>query len=158
MLLLTATVMAQNYDFSATASSGQTLYYKIIDASTVNVVYPNYYNGDYWSGYTKPTGTLTIPSSVTNSGTTYTVTAVGFDAFYNCAGLVAVNMPTTLTSIGNCAFKGCSMLAQIAVPEGVLSIGDSAFFAASMMTSVTLPNSLQLSEQEPSTGSLASQN
>lgn len=142
-LLMAFAVQAQNYDFSAIAPSGQTLYYKIIDGSSVNVVYPNYSNNDYWSGYTKPTGNLTIPSSVAYGGTSYAVTVIGFDAFYNCTGLQAVNMPTSLTSIANSAFNGCSMLTQVVVPEGVISIGDSAFYGASMVGSVTLPNTLQ---------------
>ncbi len=133
---------AQNYDFSATAPSGQTLYYKIMDASTVNVVYPQYANNDYWSGYTKPSGTLTIPSSVTNSGSTYTVISIDANAFYACSGIETLNMPTSLISIGNNAFYNCTNIYHIVIPEGVTTIGEYAFFGVSLAVDVSLPSTL----------------
>ena len=133
---------AQNFDFSATAPSGQTLYYKIMDTSTVNVVYPQYANNDYWSGYTKPTGTLTIPSVVTNSGISYTVTSIGAYAFYACSGIETLNMPTSLVSIGNNAFYNCTNINHIIIPEGVATIGEYAFYGVSMAGDISLPNTL----------------
>lgn len=142
IVMMATTLQAQNFDFSAAAPSGQTLYYKVMDSSTVSVVYPNYSNGDYWSGYTKPSLTLTIPSTVYNDGVTYTVTSVGFNAFYNCANLEAVNMPTTLTSIGDYAFYQCSYIYHIVIPEGVTSIGAYAFYGISLAYDVSLPSTL----------------
>ena len=142
ILMMTTSLMAQNFDFSATAPSGQTLYYKIMTPSTVSVVYPNYSNSDYWSGYTKPSGTLTIPSTVSNGGTTYTVTAVGFNAFYNCVGLEGVNMPTSLTAIGNYAYFGCTNLLHIVVPEGVTSVGEYAYNGCTLASDISLPSTL----------------
>ena len=69
--LCTLAAWAQNYDFSAVAPTGQTLYYNITSPSTVSVTYPATSSEDYyWSGYTTPTGSLTIPSTVTDGGTT----------------------------------------------------------------------------------------
>ena len=86
-ILLMAMALPQNvfaYDFSAVAPSGQTLYYKIVSGG-VRVTYPNL-DPVPWSYYTKPTGALTIPSTVTHSGTTYNVTSIGFKAFWGCTG------------------------------------------------------------------------
>ena len=105
-----AGAMAQeNYDFSA-VSGGNTLYYKITDAEstpkTVAVVselinYPYYY-------YIKPTGTLTIPETVSNGGTTYSVTSIGDWAFAYCDGITgSLTIPNSVDSIGKDAFSHC---------------------------------------------------
>lgn len=92
MLSLSSTTFAYNYDFSAVAPSGQTLYYRIIyDGTSVSVVCPNFsYSGGYF-GFTEPTGALTIPSIVSNGGSTYNVTAIWSNAFFNCSGLTTPN-------------------------------------------------------------------
>ncbi|MCI6962976.1 MAG: hypothetical protein MR734_04510, partial [Bacteroidales bacterium] len=62
---------AMAYDFSYT-HQGTTLYYNITSDNTVEVTYyDRYYNYDYVSG------DVVIPSSVTNNGTTYSVTSIG---------------------------------------------------------------------------------
>ena len=141
-MIMAVGATAQNFDFSAVAPSGQTLYYKIMDASSVSVVYPQYASGDFWNGYTKPTGTLSIPSTVTNAGTTYTVTSIGFNAFYECDNLFNITMPTSLTSIGNDAFYGCDSLQHIVIPEGVASVGDSSFYECELVQDISLPSTI----------------
>ena len=96
-VLLMAQALPQSvraYDFSAVAPSGQTLYYYLRANGTVGVDIPNdsaYYYSEVWDGYTKPTGALTIPQTVTNNGVTYDVTAIGNGAFYGCSGLTTPN-------------------------------------------------------------------
>lgn len=55
------------------------IYYDITSETdkTVEVVYD-------WLYYTKYTGTVVIPETVTYKGTTYSVTSVGSTAFINC--------------------------------------------------------------------------
>ena len=142
--LLALPMVASAYDFSAVAPNGQTLYYNINSGTTtVSITYPGTSNNSgYYSGYTLPTGDLTIPSNVTYNGTTYSVTSIGSYAFYNCSGLTSVTIPNSVTSIGNYAFHSCSGLTSVTIGNSVTSIGDYAFRFCSGLTSVTIPNSV----------------
>ena len=134
--------MGQNafpYDFSAVAPSGQTLYYNI-SGNTVTVTYPSPDEYPY-SGYTKPTGSLVIPSNVTYNGISYAITSIGDWAFSGCSGLTSVTIPNSVTSIGECAFVNCSGLTSVTIPNSITLIGDEAF-CCSGLTSVTIPNSV----------------
>jgi Flp pilus assembly protein protease CpaA len=93
-------------------------------------------------GSTEPTGALSIPSTVTNGGTTYTVTSIGNSAFAYCSGLTSVIIPTSVSSIGDDAFDGCNGLTSVTIPNSVTSIGDGAFWGCNDLTSVTIPNSV----------------
>ena len=125
-ILLMALAIPQNvkaYDFSAVAPSGQTLYYNIIDwnAQATSPYYRSY------NGYTKPTGSLTIPSSVSYGGHTYSINSIGESAFYSCTGLTSITIPNSVSSIGEIAFYDCTGLTSITIPNSVTSIGESAF-------------------------------
>ena len=133
------------YDFSAVAPSGQTLYYNIVDGNA-QVTSPGSY-GSY-SGYTEPTGSLTIPSSVSYGGHTYSVTQIGRDAFFGCSGLTSVTIPNSVTQIGGYAFYGCSGLTSVTIPNSVTQIGGYAFYGCSGMTSVTIGSSVTQIGQE----------
>ena len=121
---------AMAYDFSYTYQ-GKTLYYNITSSNTVQV-----------ANYNSVSGAVVIPSSVTNNGTTYSVTSIGYMAFYECSGLTSVTIPNSVTSIGADAFYECSRLTSVTIPNSVISIGNSAFAGCSSLTSVTIPNSL----------------
>ena len=139
--------MAERYDFTA-VSDGTTLYYKITDAAakTVEVVSElEYESPDYESYTTAPTGTLTIPESVSNDGTTYSVTSIGDEAFRDCSGLTgSLTIPNSVTSIGDYAFDGCSSFdGSLTIPKSVTSIGNYAFYGCSALTGLlTIPNSV----------------
>ncbi len=83
-----------------------------------------------------------IPSSVSYSGKTYQVTAIGESAFQNCSTLKSVTIPNCITSIGVYAFRGCTGLTSVAIPNSVTSIRGGAFQDCSGLTSVTIPNSI----------------
>ena len=109
LLLLTAfSFTASAYDFYATASSGQRIYFNILSDSTVSVTYPRFYNNSYYYGFTKPTGNLIIPSTVTQNSQLYHVVSIGANAFYSCTGLTAVSIPSSVTIINDGAFNHCS--------------------------------------------------
>ena len=129
------------HDFSSVASTGQTLYYKIISGTTnVEVTYPGITYG--YSGFTAPSGALTIPSTVTNNGITYSVTNIGNSAFEECNSLTSVTIPSSVTSIGNRAFSYCHLLNSVSIPNSVTIIGASAFDDCYSLKNVTIGNSV----------------
>ncbi len=109
------------------------LKYKVTDATAKTVTLTRY--------VTKPTGELTIPATVTNESTEYSVTSIGSDAFLNCSSLTAVTIPDGVTSIGSYAFRSCSSLTAVTIPEGVATIGNYAFGYCSSLTAVNIPAS-----------------
>ena len=110
---------------------------------------------------------IVIPNTVDYLSKTYTVSAIGGDAFSNKIqinepltsitlpnslkeiemnafeghSLTAINFPESLVSIGNAAFKG-NGLTSISLPNGLRSIGDNAF-ENNEITSLNLPESLE---------------
>ncbi len=147
---------------ASVAPSGQTLYY-IIRGDTAIVTYPSDWFDNYWGSFTKPTGNLIIPDSVTLFGNTYPVTAIGTDAFTYCVGLTSVVIPNTvkyiedeafyrtyITSvtlsdsvkiIGDWAFKDC-YFDSIILPHGLKAIGEAAFMDCIYLTSINIPNTV----------------
>ena len=88
------------------------------------------------------TGTVTIPTSVTNGQKTYSVTGIAYQAFYKCTGLTSVSIPESVKSIADWTFYECTGLTSITIPDGVTTIGDRAFYGCSALTSVTMGNSV----------------
>ena len=128
------------YDFSAVAPTGQTLYYNIV-SGWVEVTYPGT-SSDIWGGYTKPAGVLTIPSTVTYSGNTYSVRRIGTAAFKSCTGLTSVTIPNSVVVFLDQVFSGCTSLTSVAIPNSVTYISSYAFYGCTGLTSITIPNSV----------------
>lgn len=143
VLLLANVAHAQTHDFSAVAPSGQTLYYKIVDGEA-RVVRP----GSHYEYENYVTGDLTIPSTVSYNGITYTVSALGtewndpYGAFERCENLISVVIPNTVTVIGNSSFERCTGLISLSIPSSVVSIKNGAFEECTSLTSITIPNSV----------------
>ncbi len=91
---------------------------------------------------TKPTtpGAVSIPSSVTIEGSTFSVTSIGNSAFSYCSGLTSIEIPNSVTSIGNSAFFDCSGLTSIEIPNSVTSIGEIAFYSCSSLERIVVEN------------------
>ena len=101
------------------------------------------YRGSSSTAYSNEyAGVVTIPASVTYSGTTYSVTSIGDYAFYECSSLTSVMIPNSVTSIGDYAFYGCTGLTSVTIPNSVTNIGDRAFSGCSGLTSVAIPESV----------------
>ena len=86
--------------------------------------------------------TVTISETVTYNGTTYSVTSIGDDAFFDCRSLTSITIPNSVTSIGDRAFAYCSSLTSITIGNSVTSIGEEAFGECRLLTSITIPNSV----------------
>ena len=124
------------YDFKS-----DNLYYNITNNSepySVEVTYQDYDSRINYSNLS----TIIIPETVTDNGTTYSVTTIGERAFQYCSGLTSITIPNSVKSIGSVAFYGCSRLSSITIPNSVTSIGGSAFAYCESLTSVTIPNSV----------------
>lgn len=84
------------------------------------------------------TGDVVIPESVTYDDVVYSVTSIGYYAFYQCSNLTSVTIPDGVTSIADGAFSGCSGLTSITIPNSVTTIGTHAFQLCEGLTSVTI--------------------
>lgn len=117
------------------------IYYHIdnADAKTVSVIY-KIYDEENHTPVSDYTGVVTIPSSVENSGVTYTVNAIYTDAFLDCTGVTAVNLPSTLETIGEEAFKGCTGISSFTLPASLKEIQKSAFSGCEGITTMVIPN------------------
>lgn len=91
----------------------------------------------YLEGTPAYSGAITIPQTVEFEGVTYTVTALGEEAFSSCTGLSSLSLPPTIRSIGAYCFYNCS-LASLQLPDSLRSIGNQAFLY-SYVTSLHLP-------------------
>ena len=87
-------------------------------------------------------GEVTIPEFVTCNGNTYSVTAIGYGAFYGCTDLTSISIPNSVTSIGIRAFAECSSLITITIPSNVTSIPFDAFCDCTCLRVVNIPNSV----------------
>ncbi len=85
-----------------------------------------------------PTGELTIPLTVINSSTTYTITSIEYGAFYNYTSLTSIDIPLGVINIGIGAFNSCTGLTSVNIPLSVEYIGWYAFHDCSSLTSVTV--------------------
>ena len=79
---------------------------------------------------------VTVPATVTHKGITFTVTAIGDWAFWNCKELTSVTIPSSVTTIGEAAFRDCSGLTSVSIPNSVTTIGERAFWNCSSLRNV----------------------
>ncbi len=80
-----------------------------------------------------PDGVIDIPDTVTSSGQSYKVTAIGDSAFESLSTPINVSsvfIPATVRSIGGSAFSYCNALTTVTFAEDsqLKSIGGSAFY------------------------------
>ena len=97
--------------------------------------------------YTGSASSLTIPETVSYGGTTYTVTAIGNEAFGKSYGTTDLStteivIPGTVKTIGYSAFEGSSSIKKITIGEGVQSIGERAFYGLTGLTEISFPESV----------------
>jgi predicted DNA-binding protein len=83
---------------------------------------------------------IVIPATVVDSGTAYSVTTIGIDAFLSNA-LTSVTIPDSVTTIGEGAFAD-NALTSVIIGNSVTTIEDFAFSNNDTLTSVIIPDSV----------------
>ena len=129
LALIAATASAQDFEVNG-------ICYNILseDDRTVEVT----------SNYGSYAGDIVIPAEVTYDGSTYSVTAIGDDAFNWCESLTSVSM-SSATMIGDWAFYYCNALTSVSMPS-VVTIGENAFYTCSALTSVSMPSATTIGD------------
>lgn len=133
LIAITSVLAASAYDFKV----GNLCYNKNSDGKTVTVTHENSIEG-----YTSLSGAVSIPSKVTNNGTSYTVTAIDSWTFRKCSGITSVTVPNTVTTIGDRAFDSCTGMTSITLGSSLTTIGAYVFCDCTSLTSLTIPNSV----------------
>ena len=91
--------------------------------------------------YTGNDTDITLPSTVTYSGTEYKVTAVGSNVLKKLAGIEGIDLTVTIpegyTTIADNAFQNCYGLKTITIPGSVTAINYNAFDGCKNLSSVT---------------------
>lgn len=125
-------------------------------------------NSDGTATLTKFTGTVAnVPETVTKDDKTYTVTAIGADAFAKTKTvfnkkdqtyhlvyekndqLTSVKLPDTITDIGDHAFANCKTLSSLttqgqttSIPNGITTINDGTFAYCEELNDFNFPDSV----------------
>ena len=81
-------------------------------AEVTNKSYSNYTYNEGWN-----VTNANIPASVAYHSVTYSVTSIGWGAFYDCRSLTSVTIPNSVTSIGDYAFSRCSGLTKVNIMD-----------------------------------------
>ena len=128
---------AYAYDFSATAPSGQTLYFDVIGghAEVVNIGSQGHNNSYSMSNWI--TGDLVIPDTVYYNDYPFAVTVIHAMAFRGQKNLTSVVVPAGVTTVENGAFYDCSNLMLLTVPSTVTSVGSDAFYGCNNSVNYT---------------------
>ena len=132
LLTFIIALLAATGAWAQTTFTVNNLEYTVTDATAKTVTLTGY--------ETAPTGALTIPATVTNEGTEYSVTGIGYEAFYRCNGITEVNIPEGVKYIITSAFEGCAALAQINLPNSLTEMSLRTFYGCTSLTEVTLPD------------------
>ena len=125
------------YDFYASNSRGDTLYYNITTDSTVEVTYDVKV---YHPARLNFKGHIVIPSIVSYGGKNYHVTKIGDMAFNYCTLIDTVTIPEGVDSIGAWAFRGCYRLKSVALPVSLVNVGEGAFGSCRSLERIHFPS------------------
>lgn len=95
------------------------------------------------ANYNCYSGDVVIPETVTHNDRTYTVTAIGHEAFKSCPNLASISIPNTINSMESYCFQYCISLTSISLPTGITSIEYGCFEGCKQLTDIAIPNSVK---------------
>lgn len=99
--------------------AGNTLYYKVFNATTAWVV-PQHNVAPYYDALNQPTGELVVPDVVTDSaGTEFKVTIISSHAFDGCNALTSITMGANVTSLDEYSFANCATLKKVVLNDKI---------------------------------------
>ena len=104
--------------------------YKLVTKGKLATVIKKYGN--------KYSGDIVIPETVERNGTTYSVTSIDEQAFYDCTGLISVTIPNSVTSIGDYAFYCSTALKNVYCYAEKVPSTESDAFSSSPIADATL--------------------
>lgn len=120
-------------------------YYNSKTGITVSVTNGNKKNATLISMMaSKAKGKVVIPNTVKVDGTTYTITAIGKNAFKGNKKITSVKLGNKIKTIGAGAFSGCKKLKSVTIGKNVKTIGDKAFYKCTKLTKITIPSKVSL--------------
>ena len=131
-LLLLASAIATSLSAAAYSFESAGIYYNITGNNTVEVTYSDLDHNSY-------SGSISVPETVTNNGTEYSVTKIGGYAFKGSA-VTSVSMPEGITSIGFEAFSGCQNLESVTLPESLTTLDRVAFISCELLRAIKIPS------------------
>ena len=122
------------------------MYFAILSSSEVAVASGEFYYQDNPSHAYMYRGEVVIPERITHLGTTYSVVAIAYKAFYRCNLVTSVYIPNSVKFINEFlhygAFAGCVNLVEIKMSENIQYIGSSAFNGCDALTDIFLPSTI----------------
>ena len=86
---------------------------------------------------------VTIPATVTYNSQTYTVTAVGYGAFWGNDSLVRLTIPDGVKTIRMEAFYSCRNLKRVTLSKTLEVIGENVFNGCVNLDSLVLPATIK---------------
>lgn len=134
-LLLLASAIATSLSAAAYSFESAGIYYNITGDNTVEVTYSDRDNNTY-------SGSISVPETVTNNGTEYSVTTIGESAFKGSA-VTSVSMPESITSMWQYAFSGCQNLESVALPESLTTLGIRTFGGCQSLKTIKIPSGVR---------------
>ena len=120
--LFCLTMVAAIGAMAQTTFQSDGLTFTVISADDKTVAVDTYNGGGNTSANSNYTGAVTIPSTVTNDGVTYTVTQIGKDAF-NYSNITSVTIPATVQTIGSYTIESAAITLPQPTREGYTFAG-----------------------------------
>ena len=139
--LCLVTIVALWCSIAASAFTVDGISYSITSETDLTVEVTRNYSNEY-------SGVITIPSTLTYNGKTYSVTSIEDRAFYGCSLLTDVTIGNSVTEIGAEVFRNCTALESIIIPNTTIAMGGGMFCGCKSLTNVVIGNSVESIEND----------